>query len=122
MELVSLMKQTSAKESEEKGRISGSLAWRLLRGETCSGNSNFVPFTWTIDEKDEEKLKFELSYITSKDVYLKNSEVVQKGWKSGLNKLKSVFKKDEKDWKMSYLARQGLLLNNLFLKIYYLNK
>lgn len=111
------MKQNSSSQSEEKGRISGSLAWRLLRGETSVDIFNFEPYVWRIDHKDEENKKFGLSYITSKDMYLKNSECVLKNWKAGMYKVQSVFKKDEKDWKMSYLARQGRhFCKNCFLK------
>ena len=104
------MKENTASESEEKGRISGSLNWRLSRGETSNDELNFKPFVWKIDEKDKENGKFELVYITSKDIYIKHSEEVLKTWKSGVYKLNSVFKKDEKNWKMSYLAHLGRLL------------
>lgn len=97
--------QKTPTEAEKQGRISGSLAWRLARGEV---SEDFEPFTWKPGQEDREKMKFILSYCTSSDEYcLENSKTNVKGWRKGLFKVNSVFRKEEQDWKMVYLAREG---------------
>ncbi|KAL0278712.1 UNVERIFIED_CONTAM: hypothetical protein PYX00_000454 [Menopon gallinae] len=104
LELVDLSVQKSPTEAEKQGRTSGSLAWRLARGET---SVDFQPFVWKPEKEDKDNLKFVLSYCTSADeYYLENSKKVVKGWRKGLYKVNSVFRKEEQDWKMVYLARE----------------
>ncbi|KAK6643481.1 hypothetical protein RUM43_004986 [Polyplax serrata] len=106
LELIDLLKQKSVSEAEERGRTSGSMAWRLMRGETSLDDINYKPHIWRVDEKDIEKRKFELSYVTAKDTYYKDSKAVMKSWMNGVYKINSVFRNVEKDWKMCYLARR----------------
>ncbi|KAB7507239.1 Peptide-N(4)-(N-acetyl-beta-glucosaminyl)asparagine amidase [Armadillidium nasatum] len=95
---------------EIEGRTSGSLAWRLARGETSNQN-NFEPFIFMLSHDELERKEFVLKYSPSLDVYLReiNEMSLQKlqGWKSGIFYAKNVFRKHEKDWKMVYIARSG---------------
>lgn len=104
LELVELMKESTPSEAEKQGRSSGSLAWRLSRGETKV--REFQPYTWKLEE-DADNMKFVLSYSSAKDEYQVQGKRILKNWVSGLYQMNSIIRKEEKDWKMTYLARAG---------------
>ncbi|XP_012527139.1 peptide-N(4)-(N-acetyl-beta-glucosaminyl)asparagine amidase [Monomorium pharaonis] len=96
------------KDSDEtyEGRTSGSLMWRLARGEitqTDTGKS----YIWDISKYGQA---FELRYNVVKDFYyvVRNDTVLKRksGWLEGMNATEGgIFRKVENDWKMVYLAR-----------------
>ncbi|XP_047480143.1 peptide-N(4)-(N-acetyl-beta-glucosaminyl)asparagine amidase-like [Penaeus chinensis] len=93
------------KETENEGRNSGSLAWRLARGEKQYGSSQSYMFKLT--EKEVNKKEFLVKYSPARDEYIRVSSdgEIQKGWQTGVKEVKDVFRKHETDWKTVYLAR-----------------
>lgn len=105
-----------ASDADKKGRTSGSLAWRLERGEVDDQHS---PFTWILDETVEPD-SVNIKYSATRDYYeisysKKNEDFFNKvqGWKSGVFATAGIFRKEEKDWKMAYLCRKGKICNTL---------
>lgn len=95
---------------EKQGRISGSLAWRLERGE--AGDNISDNYIWTPTENDLKSNQISIKYSPSSDAYVKlnkNNDVIEtlKKWESGVNFSRGVFKKTEQDWKMVYICRKG---------------
>lgn len=82
------------------GRTSGSLAWRLARGET-----KIEKFVWTPSETEIANKRFELKYSTAIDKYIHGNSI-HVGWKSGVYSYNSLFRKEELDWKNVYLCRE----------------
>lgn len=109
VELVEFMTPKTAGNVNLPGRTTGSLAWRLARGELGSKesarHSEFV-FRLLEDEKNSELLH--MKYSCAKDVYVRCSSQDRSifGWRSCTFSVNSVFKKEESDWKMAYLARE----------------
>lgn len=96
-------------ENELKGRSSGSLSWRLERGE--ANISNFYVFKPSTQEQIAKQ--FNVRYSCAKDVYerfISSSEAPRifesiKEWKSCLYSSENIFRKVEHDHKMAYLSR-----------------
>lgn len=91
------------------GRTTGSLAWRMARGEIGSSQAptSAEPFVFKLTEEERKSKVFHIKYSCAKDEYIrvsKNSEVI-KPFSSCVNKQQNVFRKEERDWKMAYLAR-----------------
>lgn len=109
IELVELMTPKQVTENERKGRSSGSLNWKLSRGE--QNVNNFYIFSAT--PSDIKEKQFNLRYSCSRDTYERyavvdgqpiiRSEV--KNWESCHYLSSNIFRKEERDWKMVYLAR-----------------
>lgn len=105
-ELAELMIIREPTENERKGRSSGSLAWRLQRGETnVSNNHVFKLSPAEINDK-----QFNLRYSCSKNRYErldgKNAVIdTANDWKVWEYKSEKMFRKVEHDHKMAYLAR-----------------
>ncbi|XP_068189851.1 peptide-N(4)-(N-acetyl-beta-glucosaminyl)asparagine amidase [Antennarius striatus] len=100
VELVEFISPKKPKPGELGGRNSGSLAWRLARGETST------PSTGSSTQERTDRL-LHVSYSASKDQYCRvsnNSELVQ-GWDKCVWAKESVFRKVESDWQMVYIAR-----------------
>ncbi|XP_053684996.1 peptide-N(4)-(N-acetyl-beta-glucosaminyl)asparagine amidase [Sabethes cyaneus] len=97
-------------EAEREGRSSGSLEWRLQRGE-----QKLNVFYIFIPNDQEISLKqFNLRYSCAKDTYERfvkgpsgSISIVEnsKGWQSRQYTSENIFRKEEHDWKMVYLAR-----------------
>ncbi|XP_052872471.1 peptide-N(4)-(N-acetyl-beta-glucosaminyl)asparagine amidase [Anopheles cruzii] len=97
---------------EREGRSSGSLEWRLQRGEQqVNTRYMFIP---TADEVQARQ--FNIRYCCATDRYerfLKGSSnrvneritETSNGWESRQYMSKNIFRKEEHDWKMVYLAR-----------------
>ncbi|KAG8230480.1 hypothetical protein J437_LFUL013521 [Ladona fulva] len=100
--------QSQIKEDEKKGRASGSLAWRLARGEMGCNMELFKPHIWQLTENERDAKILTVKYSCALDKYVKlvggNATEIE-GWKNGLFEVNSVFRKKEDDWKMVYLAR-----------------
>lgn len=102
-ELLELMIERKESESESQGRTSGSLAWRLSRGET---GKTFEQNVIKPTKNEIQSNHIHIQYSPSKDEYKRlsdNSKI--SGWKKMLFECENVFKKEEHDWKMVYLAR-----------------
>ena len=99
--------QKDFSDEESLGRQSGSLAWRLSRAETELETDKKIVIKPTSLEK--ESMIIDISYNVSKDVYVRNSNGDQKisGWSNMASEVENIFKKEELDWKMVYLARKG---------------
>lgn len=97
------------KNSDEtyEGRTSGSLAWRVARGEIIQANIE-KSYIWDVSKYGQ---MFELRYNIVKDIYhvVQNDGKIleQKSeWQEGVNTTDGgIFRKVENDWKMVYLAR-----------------
>lgn len=85
-------------------RSSGSLTWRLARRETKP--EHVFRF-----DKQVPNDKTTIRYSIVRDKYEKltngNVETVLKGWENGVFSSVGVFKKEEHDWNMIYLCREG---------------
>ncbi|XP_069051182.1 peptide-N(4)-(N-acetyl-beta-glucosaminyl)asparagine amidase isoform X2 [Lepisosteus oculatus] len=105
VELVEFISPKTPKPGELGGRTSGSLAWRVARGE--SGIQLLNPGFVFIPSEGEKKEKiFHLQYNPAKDQYCRisnKSETIQ-GWENGVWKKESIFRKVENDWQMVYIA------------------
>lgn len=93
--------------AEKQGRSSGSLAWRLSRGETQAAPVS--GYTFHINSSEEEKKEFVVKYSPAQDQYIRLNaeEAIPRGWQSGVKAAKNIFRKRETDWKMVYLCRTG---------------
>lgn len=109
VELVEFISPKTPKSGELGGRISGSLAWRAARGETGASKTKgdadecvFIPL-----ESEKQKKLFHISYNVAKDCYfrLSNGSETIPGWQRGVWRKENVFRKEEHDWQMVYLAR-----------------
>ncbi|KAL6255088.1 hypothetical protein P5V15_013421 [Pogonomyrmex californicus] len=97
------------KDDEEtyEGRTSGSLMWRLARGETTQADTK-KNYIWDVSKYGQT---FELRYNIVKDLYdiIDNNGTIleqKSGWLEGMNTTEGgIFRKIEDDWKMIYLAR-----------------
>ncbi len=101
---------------EQEGRQSGSLAWRVSRGEDgATGQKEEEEeeeeerVVWTLEEGEKEERFFHVEYDVVADRYVRRSagDGVTEGWRKGAAEASDVFRKRESDWKMCYLARRG---------------
>ncbi|RWS05480.1 peptide-N(4)-(N-acetyl-beta-glucosaminyl)asparagine amidase-like isoform X1 [Dinothrombium tinctorium] len=87
-------------ENELKGRQSGSLLWRIQRGEVDSNITNKeVGHVFHMTNKETK-----IAYNCNKDVYKFGDKTI-KGWENGVFSYCNLFRKVEHDWKMCYLSR-----------------
>uniref|UniRef100_A0A8C5Q0I8 Peptide-N(4)-(N-acetyl-beta-glucosaminyl)asparagine amidase n=1 Tax=Leptobrachium leishanense TaxID=445787 RepID=A0A8C5Q0I8_9ANUR len=104
VELVEFISPKEPKPVDLAGRVSGSLAWRVARGESGLKSKSvvFVP-----SEKEKASKRFHLQYNIIEDAYTRvtNTNEVISGWENGAWKSESMCRKVETDWKMVYLAR-----------------
>ncbi|XP_032519724.2 peptide-N(4)-(N-acetyl-beta-glucosaminyl)asparagine amidase [Danaus plexippus] len=100
-ELVELMVERKPGEMESHGRISGSKAWRMERGETGARKHAFI-----LTEPGDHCVQ----YRTSSDTYRVLLNNVQrdeiKSWRGGVFHSENMFRKLETDWQQTYLARE----------------
>uniref|UniRef100_A0AAR5PYV4 Peptide-N(4)-(N-acetyl-beta-glucosaminyl)asparagine amidase n=2 Tax=Dendroctonus ponderosae TaxID=77166 RepID=A0AAR5PYV4_DENPD len=103
LELADMLTERKPGDSQGQGRQSGGIAWRLARGE-IEGN-----FSWNIDPIVFKNNVAVLKYCAAEDEYrLFNGPTLErtvKVWAKGCYHIDHVFRKEEKDWKMVYLAR-----------------
>ncbi|XP_063113111.1 peptide-N(4)-(N-acetyl-beta-glucosaminyl)asparagine amidase isoform X3 [Cavia porcellus] len=105
VELVEFISPRTPKPGEFGGRISGSLAWRVARGEVRLERKEilFIP-----SENEKISKQLYLCYNIVKDHYVRvssNNQTIS-GWENGVWKMESIFRKVETDWNMVYLARK----------------
>ncbi|KAI1902418.1 hypothetical protein AGOR_G00044560 [Albula goreensis] len=106
VELVEFISPKTPKAGELGGRISGSRAWRAVRGELGPLKSKEFAFVPTETEKGSRQ--FHLQYSASDDHYCRVSSGREElaGWESGVWRNQAVFRKQEQDWNMVYIARK----------------
>ncbi|XP_038579992.1 peptide-N(4)-(N-acetyl-beta-glucosaminyl)asparagine amidase isoform X1 [Micropterus salmoides] len=111
VELVEFISPTKKQTGELGGRNSGSLAWRIARGETRNVDTGTptqaAGYVFTPTEKERSDRLLHVRYISTKDQYCRvsnNSEVIQ-NWDQCVWRKESVFRKVENDWQMVYIAR-----------------
>uniref|UniRef100_A0A8C3WYL8 Peptide-N(4)-(N-acetyl-beta-glucosaminyl)asparagine amidase n=1 Tax=Catagonus wagneri TaxID=51154 RepID=A0A8C3WYL8_9CETA len=103
VELVEFISPRSPKPGELGGRISGSVAWRVARGE-MGPESKEILFIPSEEEKISRQLH--LCYNTAKNHYVRvssNNQIID-GWENGVWKMESIFRKVETDWNMIKLC------------------
>ncbi|XP_011899403.1 PREDICTED: peptide-N(4)-(N-acetyl-beta-glucosaminyl)asparagine amidase [Cercocebus atys] len=105
VELVEFISPKTPKPGELGGRISGSVAWRVARGEMGlqRKETSFIP-----SENEKISKQLHLCYNIVKDRYVRvsNNNQTISGWENGVWKMESIFRKVETDWHMVYLARK----------------
>ncbi|XP_069814761.1 peptide-N(4)-(N-acetyl-beta-glucosaminyl)asparagine amidase [Dendropsophus ebraccatus] len=104
VEIVEFMSPKTPKPGELGGRISGSLAWRVIRGEAGLQTKSFV-FVPTEKEKADKCLHLQYNVVDDRYTRVSNNNEVINGWENGVWMTESISRKVENDWKMVYLAR-----------------
>ncbi|KAJ6644016.1 Peptide-N(4)-(N-acetyl-beta-glucosaminyl)asparagine amidase [Pseudolycoriella hygida] len=108
-ELCEFFTEREVTENERKGRSSGSMSWKASRGE--QNVNNF--FVITGDKNVVQTKQFNLRYSCAENIYEKYIIVgdqkkvysQSKKWESYYYLSNHIFRKEERDWKMVYLAR-----------------
>ncbi|XP_070702435.1 peptide-N(4)-(N-acetyl-beta-glucosaminyl)asparagine amidase [Pempheris klunzingeri] len=111
VELVEFISPKKPKPGELGGRNSGSLAWRIARGETrgadTEASTQTAGYVFTPTEKEKSDRLLHVRYSASTDQYCRvsnDSEVIQ-SWDGCVWRKECVFRKLENDWQMVYIAR-----------------
>ncbi|KAI1722323.1 thioredoxin domain-containing protein [Ditylenchus destructor] len=114
-ELVEFLSPTNqlrdGSEAENQGRKSGAEEWRKERGELGQGSTN-AKFTPTVIKPSEKEIMtkcFILKYNCVKDEYTRPSDSDSNpvvGWQKLLYETNEIFRKIERDWKMTYFCRK----------------
>ncbi|XP_048414085.1 peptide-N(4)-(N-acetyl-beta-glucosaminyl)asparagine amidase [Stegostoma tigrinum] len=106
VELVEFISPKTPKPGELGGRTSGSVLWRVSRGENGALAQN-TGFTFAATEKEKSAKSFHLKYNVVENYYIRisnNNEIIN-DWEKAVWKMDSMIRKVEEDWKMVYLAR-----------------
>ncbi|XP_008982170.4 peptide-N(4)-(N-acetyl-beta-glucosaminyl)asparagine amidase isoform X4 [Callithrix jacchus] len=105
VELVEFISPKTPKPGELGGRISGSVAWRVARGEMGLERKEtlFIP---SENEKISKQLLLCYNIVKDRYVRVSNNNQTISGWENGVWKMESIFRKVETDWHMVYLARK----------------
>ncbi|KAK3604731.1 hypothetical protein CHS0354_017836 [Potamilus streckersoni] len=109
VELVEFMTEKTSEGQNLSGRTTGSIAWRLARGE--AGSKLVVdrqPYTFKLTEMEKRTKSFHIQYSCSKDEYVRLSDNGSRtvGYEAMIGISKNIFRKEEHDWNMVYLARK----------------
>ncbi|XP_069770107.1 peptide-N(4)-(N-acetyl-beta-glucosaminyl)asparagine amidase [Narcine bancroftii] len=106
VELVEFISPKTPNPGELGGRTSGSVMWRVARGESGFQVQNHE-FCFLATEKERAAKLFHLKYNTAENHYIRvsNDNEIINGWEKGVWKMDSVFRKVEQDWKMVFIAR-----------------
>ncbi|KAJ7387978.1 Peptide-N(4)-(N-acetyl-beta- glucosaminyl)asparagine amidase, partial [Desmophyllum pertusum] len=103
-ELVEFFTIKSVHDGELQGRTSGSLAWRLLRGETKqqAEEEKHEPYIYkpTDEEIKEKRLRICFNCIMNKYLRGYDRKLDLSGWQSRVAAYSSISRKVEQDWKM----------------------
>lgn len=98
-----------AKTDDFQGRISGSEIWRISRGEVQSAAQS--QHVWQIKHEDiiDNSVTIRYSVALNTYEYISGNKTIKKlmGWENGTFEFKEVFRKEENDWNMVYLARKS---------------
>eukprot|EP00092_Neocalanus_flemingeri_P102935 GFUD01131671.1.p1 GENE.GFUD01131671.1~~GFUD01131671.1.p1 ORF type:complete len:772 (+),score=293.82 GFUD01131671.1:35-2350(+) len=102
-ECLEMLTARSVGEGDRIGRQTGSLAWRLARGEVGEIKSEYV---FIPSEEEVEEGVMEVEYDCAEDKYFRTGrKVVKEGFMSAMFSSKNVARKVESDWNMVYVAR-----------------
>ncbi|XP_047240496.1 peptide-N(4)-(N-acetyl-beta-glucosaminyl)asparagine amidase isoform X2 [Girardinichthys multiradiatus] len=111
VELVEFISPKNPKSGELGGRNSGSLAWRMARGETRAADTKATTqaeaFVFIPTEEEKKAKLLHVHYSAPKDQYCRvssSSEIIP-NWDQCVWTKESVFRKVEDDWKMVYITR-----------------
>jgi len=128
LELVSCsVLHQNASGDDYEGRTSGSIEWRVARGETSGGinvtdsargnNDDDVIVNDPImpNDKELEKRHFRLEYYCANDEYKRplSGDEYESCWESFVTRSKHVIRKEELDWKQCYICRSSKSPNGL---------
>ena len=104
-ELVELMSECKNTSEQLSGRTTGSLEWRTMRGEV-GASSTLQSVVISPNEWEVKNNTLTLSYCCSKDLYTRSGAEAIKGWQALLFGGEKMMRKEERDWKKSYLCRK----------------
>ncbi|XP_033629269.1 peptide-N(4)-(N-acetyl-beta-glucosaminyl)asparagine amidase-like isoform X1 [Asterias rubens] len=123
VELAEFLSPKVIRNGEEQGRLSGSIAWRLARGETrgdtrgdtlptneegvaATASEGYV-FKLTPGETSQKCLH--LKYCPASDKYIRISSDSQqtKDYRTCVYQSQNIYRKEEYDWNMVYVARDS---------------
>lgn len=102
-ECLELLTPRSVTSGDQVGRQTGSLAWRLARGELGQTTTD-TQWVWEPSEADLEAGMMSLEYSVVEDVY-RTGAGAREGFMSGLWSGRNLARKVETDWNMAYIAR-----------------
>ncbi|VEN59222.1 unnamed protein product [Callosobruchus maculatus] len=108
MELVEFLIEKKSSDEDKKGRISGSTAWKLRRGEIQCDVTSHVWSIHSSDLIDNNTVTIKYCCAQDKYEYSSGSNILKalERWASGVFNHQSVFRKVETDWKMAYICRE----------------
>lgn len=106
MELADFLTPANLDDDSYEGRSSGSLAWRLARGE-IDNSPEQSGYVFRLTPHEADRMYFSVKYSCADDKYVRNSgkHTETPSWASCVFSHSNVFRKVESDWKMVYLAR-----------------
>ncbi|XP_069575274.1 peptide-N(4)-(N-acetyl-beta-glucosaminyl)asparagine amidase [Brachyistius frenatus] len=111
VEVVEFISPKTPEPGELGGRNSGSLAWRIARGETrraaTESSTQAAGFVFIPTEKEKSAGFLHVRYSATKDQYsrVSNTSEMIPSWDQCVWRRESVFRKVESDWQMVYIAR-----------------
>ena len=103
-ECLEMLTPRTISAGEKVGRQTGSLAWRLARGEVGQARQE-DGWVWSPSQAAVEAGVMEVSYDVVTDTYSESGGERREGWSSGLWRSVNIGRKVETDWNMVYLAR-----------------
>lgn len=96
-------------EEDQKGRTSGASAWRIARKEIETHDER--KHVWVVNNDDIVGDSITLKYSTTLNhyEYISGDKKIKElfSWNEGAYEHNQIFRKEEKDWNMVYLARNG---------------
>lgn len=106
-EVVEFFTIKTVHDGELQGRVSGDLAWRLLRGETKQEDYKHEPFIYkpTDEEIKQKRIRFCFNCVINKYLRGFDRKLDISDWQSRAASYSGMMRKVEKDWKMAYLSR-----------------
>ncbi|KAK2090236.1 Peptide-N(4)-(N-acetyl-beta-glucosaminyl)asparagine amidase [Saguinus oedipus] len=106
VELVEFISPKTPKPGELGGRISGSVAWRVARGEMGLERKEtlFIP---SENEKISKQLLLCYNIVKDRYVRVSNNNQTISGWENGVWKMESIFRKVETDWHMEFIQHSA---------------
>jgi len=102
-ECLEMLTPRTVTSGDKVGRQTGSLAWRLARGELGVKTSN-TEWSWKPSNSEVDSGVMTVSYDVVSDIYTHGDEV-KEGFAAGLWSSDNVNRKVESDWNMVYIAR-----------------
>ncbi|XP_067915959.1 peptide-N(4)-(N-acetyl-beta-glucosaminyl)asparagine amidase [Heterodontus francisci] len=107
VELVEFISPKTPIPGELGGRTSGSIIWRVARGESGALAQVNTGCSFVATEKEKAAKLFHLKYNVVENHYIRvsNNDEIINDWEKGVWKMDSVVRKVEQDWKMVYIAR-----------------